>query len=288
MYNIGILGTENSHAAAFIDIFNGGDSYQDIKVVAVGGHYAEANIKLSEKYSLDIVENPEDILHRVDAVMVTSRDGKYHADFVRPFIEAGKPAFIDKPVTIDPTEALALARLAKEKNVPLYGGSSLKLADDILLLQNAVKQGLGGVHGGSIYAPIVMNNEYGGFFFYSSHLSEMSMTVFGYDPKSVLAFENNNNVTAVVKYDSFSVTNHFMNECGNSYFGIVCGREKNVVREIDISLCYKHECDAFVSMLRSGKSALSLKELIMPVYYMDAIEKSYKSGLEVSINMPEI
>ncbi|MBQ7033167.1 MAG: Gfo/Idh/MocA family oxidoreductase [Clostridia bacterium] len=289
MFRIGILGTENSHAAVFTDIFNAGNDFPDCKVVAVGGHYPEASQKIFEKHNLEfIAEKPEDLLGKVDAVMVTARDGKYHAEFVRPFLEAGIPAFIDKPITIDPAEALSLARLSKEKNVPIYGGSSLKCVYDVVMLQNVVKQQWGGVHGGSVYAPLSMVNEYGGFYFYTAHLAEMSMTIFGYDPQSVYAFRCGDDVTAVVRYDRYTVTNHFMEGCNRSYFGMVSCKDRNFAREVDISLCYKHECEEFVSMLRTGKAPRDLREIILPVYYLNAIEKSYNTGKEVAIEMPEI
>ena len=132
MYRIGILGSENSHASAFSEIFNkpdenGAFKYPDCHVVAVGGHYPESNKEVFEKFGLDfIAEKPEDMLGKVDAVMVTARDGKFHPEFARPFVEAGLPMFIDKPFAVDPAEALALVRLAKSKNVPLVGGSSVK------------------------------------------------------------------------------------------------------------------------------------------------------------------
>ena len=48
------------------------------------------------------------------------RDGKYHAEYARPFLEAGLPAFIDKPFTSDPAGALALAKLAKVTDVNVH------------------------------------------------------------------------------------------------------------------------------------------------------------------------
>ena len=138
MYKVGILGAENSHAMGFSQIFNGiredlREEFDDIRVIAVGGSYPEANKEVAEKCGVEmVVESAAELEGKVDAIMVTARDGKYHAGFARPFIEVGLPAFVDKPFTSDPEEAVALARLAKEKGVPLCGGSSLKLCDDVL------------------------------------------------------------------------------------------------------------------------------------------------------------
>ena len=121
MFRVGILGTENSHAMAFAKILNGLDEqfagqFDDFRVVAVGGIDPEASKKVADTCGIDlIVDKPEEMLGLVDAVMITCRDGKYHAPYARPFIEAGIPAFIDKPFTSNPAEAVALVKLAKEK-----------------------------------------------------------------------------------------------------------------------------------------------------------------------------
>jgi len=294
MYRIGILGSENSHASAFSEIFNKPDEngvfkYPDCHVVAVGGHYPESNQEVFEKYGLDfIAEKPEDMLGKVDAVMVTARDGKFHPEFARPFVEAGLPLFIDKPFAVDRDEALALAKLAKSKHVPLVGGSSVKQTYDIRMMQHTVKSGLGGIHGGCVAAPVSMHNDYSGFFFYSSHLAEMSLTIFGYDPKAVTAFRNGDDVTVVVEYDKYDVTNHFMEECGNAYHCSIFGQERNVCRDIDISMCYQHECEDFAAMLHNGTMSHTYKQLITPVYYLNAIYESYNTGKTVKIEIPEV
>ena len=46
----------------------------------------------------NIVDKPEDVIGRVDAVIIPTDRGWEHVDRVRPFIEAGLPLFIDKPM----------------------------------------------------------------------------------------------------------------------------------------------------------------------------------------------
>jgi predicted dehydrogenase len=46
----------------------------------------------------NVVERPEDVIGHVDAVIIPTDRGWEHVDRCRPFIEAGLPLFIDKPL----------------------------------------------------------------------------------------------------------------------------------------------------------------------------------------------
>ena len=292
MYRVGILGAENSHANRFIEIFNGvkkftGVEYPDIRVVGVYSRYPDVCGKLAEMGKLEfIADNPEDMLGKVDAVMVTARDGKYHLPYAWPYIEAGLPAFIDKPFTNSREDAVELVNLAKSKNVPLCGGSTVKLAADVKMLAFARTDGVGKVQGGTAAAPVDMNNEYGDFYFYSSHLAEMSMTIFGYQPRSVHAFRSGDCVTAVVHYDGFDVTNQFI-EHNYTYEASVYGTDKSVHRVIDGSMNYVNECALFADMLHTGTMKHSFARLAAPVFYINAVKESYENGgREVAFDFP--
>lgn len=293
MFRVGIIGSENSHAMAFAKIFNGLDprcaiSYPDVKVVAVGGHYPEESQKVFDACGLEfIAEKPEDMLGRVDAVMVTARNGEFHPQFARPFIEAGIPAFIDKPFANCGQEALELAKLAKAKNVPMVGGSSTKLVHDVSMMRYFFLNKFEKVLGGNVVSPVNMDNIYGGFYFYSSHLAEISMSIFGYDPKAVTAWRTEGGVTAVAEYDGFNVTNHFIEGAG--YGADIYGKGQCIHRDISIDMCYQHECAIFVDMLRTGKMAHSYGHLIAPVFYLNAIKESYENGgKRVELCFPEV
>jgi len=48
-----------------------------------------------------IVEKAEDVIGQVDAVIISTDDGNDHVRRVRPFVEAGLPVFVDKPLAIN-------------------------------------------------------------------------------------------------------------------------------------------------------------------------------------------
>jgi predicted dehydrogenase len=50
------------------------------------------------------VSHPEDLLGAVNAVIIARDDYEKHLDIARPFLEAGLPVFVDKPLALDISE----------------------------------------------------------------------------------------------------------------------------------------------------------------------------------------
>lgn len=48
-----------------------------------------------------VVAKPEDVIGHVDAVVIATDDGNDHVRRARPFVEAGLPVFVDKPMAIN-------------------------------------------------------------------------------------------------------------------------------------------------------------------------------------------
>lgn len=48
----------------------------------------------------NVVKRPEEVIGKVDAVFISTDDGFEHVRRARPFVEAGLPVFIDKPLAI--------------------------------------------------------------------------------------------------------------------------------------------------------------------------------------------
>lgn len=291
MIRIGIIGTENSHAMAFSKIINLPDPdtgkllYPDAKVVGVYGPDTETARQVAEEAKVDFIAgSPEEFFGKVDAMFITSRRGSVHYQYAKPFIEAGMPVFIDKPITTDRKQSEELIALARKKNSLLCGGSGCKLSYDVITLQNYVtdSQKKQSFISGVINFPAYTDSEYDGFFFYASHLTEMALTIFGYDPQSVLAAEKNGTVTAILRYQNFDITLQYTPHA-TSYSCTVYSEERNYIREIDISRIYYYEVKEFLQMVKTGVPPQSYEDLIKPVAVINSILRSLETGTEVSI-----
>ena len=286
---IALLGTENSHAWEFSKIIaDNPEKYKDVEIVGLYGEDEAANIKIVDAgYASYIAKSSDEFLGKVDAVMVTSRHGDNHYKIALPYIKAGIPCFIDKPFTVDLKKGEELIMLAKENNVPLCGGSTLKFMEGLKEQREIIEKF--GALGGEIAAPINMVNDYGNFFFYSQHLVEIMLTVYGNDIKSVMAYcpdESKNRLTFIANYGDFDVTGHYIDRphyVSTLYYNedvihseCVCGRS-------DINTLFPFELDEFLKMVKTGKMTCSYERLLLPVKVINAIYNSYTSKKVIEI-----
>ncbi|MBQ8004425.1 MAG: Gfo/Idh/MocA family oxidoreductase [Oscillospiraceae bacterium] len=296
MYKIALLGTENTHAREFAKIIHkghsalGGIPYEDFEVVGICGDRQDQNELIREITGgkAEISDNPDAWVGKVDAIMVTARHGDKHFKFAKKYIEAGTPAFIDKPITIKPDEAIELVRLAKKHNVPLCGGSTLGFIDDVQNMKSIVNSDTAQkIYGGSVSAPCNLTSEHGGFFFYSQHLVQMMTEVFGHDIESVIAVNHDETVTFIGRYPNFDVTGHYH---GSPKYAITI-HEHGRTHHRDVWFSedsYITEFRRFEHMIRTGKMPDSYEHLIDPVFILNAIYESYTTGKEVKIKRLEI
>jgi len=286
MFRIGIIGTENSHALAFAKLINlpdpatGQPRYPDARVVMVYGPEEGPARKVMEEGQVPrLVDTPADFMGNVDSMMVTSRRGSVHYEYALPFVEAGIPLFIDKPLTSDPEQAMELVALAEKQDVPVMGGSGCKHAGDVLDLAETARQWRqqGNLLSGSINFAADMDSEYDGFYFYSSHLVEMALGIFGSDIQEVQASARGGSVLVRAGYPDFDAALHFTRGSHGSDCTLY-GREQSVHRAIDISGIYDKEVEHFIAMLRTGQMPQPYEALVLPVRIIAAILASLDTG----------
>ncbi len=289
MYNVAILGCENSHANAFLNLKKEG-KFQDVNFIGVYSNEPEAAKRVSEEYGVPMLENYTDAVGKVDAIIITARDGKYHYEYAKPYMDSGIPMFIDKPITTDSAEAVEFMKEAKAKGVKLCGGSVCKFYDGIQEMKAKLQEGnMGGIKGGTILAPLDIDSVYGGFFFYSQHLVQMMQEAFGYGVKRVSAIRNDRKVNILADYGDFTI-NGIYSDTGKYYYCAAFCQEEVAAYEISFRGGY-FECEfnELYELLTGGEMKETYEEFISPVFVMEAIKKSYETGEIVEIApIPEV
>lgn len=280
MKKVVILGCENSHADMFLGyIAEGG--YPDIEIIGVYSDDTAAAEKLSKAFGVPVMTRYDESVGQVDGVIVTARHGDLHYQYAAPYIARGAAMFIDKPITISETEAVNFMRQLRGSGVRVTGGSCCKYIDYIQQLKHEHQNGIDGkTLGGFMRAPVSVDNPYGGFFFYSQHLAEMVLEVYGHQPKAVSAFENDGKITVVFRYEEFDVTGMFV--VGNFFYYASRYAENSCsgqqVEVLGSSPCFRAEFDEFYRILLGGEQVQSYEDFIAPVFVLNAIHRSLVSG----------
>ena len=301
MYRIAILGCENSHADIFLnyvikdkvikeevkdaygDLIKE-DLYSDVEVVGVYSDDTEAAMKLNEQYGVYVAKRYDEFVGRIDGLIITARHGDNHLKYALPYLKSGIPMFIDKPITVKEEDARELYRGLKENGIRVCGGSVCKYPELIKRLGRDVREErYGKVFGGMMRAPVSMQNEYGGFFFYSQHLVQALCSVFGFYPSSVKAYVNGNIITCIVRYENYDVTIQFTDGCFEYCAGINCERYVSY-ESYTLDGCFEAEFDAFYQLLRGSDQPESYEEFVAPVFILNAIDRSIRSGNEEKVN----
>ncbi|MCF1742209.1 Gfo/Idh/MocA family protein [Paradevosia shaoguanensis] len=73
----------------------------------------------------NVVARPEDVIGQVDAVFVATDKGEEHVERCRPFVEAGIPIFVDKPLCIGRDDLATFERWIAEGK-PIISSSAMR------------------------------------------------------------------------------------------------------------------------------------------------------------------
>lgn len=283
MYKIAILGCENSHANSFLDFVIKDKLYDDVEIIGVYSDDEEAANKINAEYGVPVAKNYDEFVGKADGIMITARHGDNHYKYAKPYIESGIPLFIDKPITVSEEDALNLKSDLIKSGTKVCGGSVCKFPAFVKELKKAVlEKSYGTVYGGLIRGPIIMENDYGNFFFYSQHVVQVMCEIFGYFPNSVKAYVNGNVITCVVRYDDYDVNIVYTDGDSAFYAGISC-EKYGVFAEYSLDGCFNEEFESFYSLLKGEEQTETYDEFIAPVFILNAIDRSIKSSQEEMI-----
>ncbi|HIM12727.1 TPA: gfo/Idh/MocA family oxidoreductase [Candidatus Poribacteria bacterium] len=286
MVKIGIVDFDTSHVVAFTQRINhvGVDSDQWVNGAKVTVGCPGKSLLSPERipgftqqmqeYGVPLVDTPEEIIGQVDAVMIESVDGSVHYDRTLPFLEAGIPVFIDKPLTCSLEHAKALVDLARNRGIPIFSSSSLRYALEVTNIQKD-QNGVGQVVGAEVYTTATLHPRNPGLFHYGIHGVEMLYALMGPGCQSVWAASNDDtDAISGLWYDGRIGTLRGIRK-GQSGFGFTAYCEKSIVRtSINANFIYRELLRKIVKMFETGESPIDISESVEIVAFIEAAARS--------------
>lgn len=299
MIRIGLVDLDTSHVVAFTQRWNHIDCPEEQWVE--GGRVVAAWPGISylspervptyteqlRSYGVEIVERPEELLDKVDAICIESVDGSVHRERARMFLEAGMPVYIDKPFTCSLADALELARLASAKGTPLFSSSSLRYGLEVVALKEKTTD-YGAVLGADAYSPASLHPRNPGLFHYGIHAVETLFALMG--PGCVA-------VQAATTADTDLITGYWNDgrigtvrglRKGVGGYGFTAFCEKTILQtSINATYIYRELLKQITKMFQTRIPPLDIRETLEIVAFIEAaMTSTARDSKKVEISLP--
>lgn len=286
----GIIGLDTSHVGAFTGALNATPpkpGMEGVRVVAAfpGGSpdipssrdRVEGYTKeLKEKYGVEIVGSIDELLSKVDVVLLESVDGRPHLDQIRPVLKAKKPVFIDKPVAGTLADALAIFELAKETGTPCFSSSSLRYSPDFIAYRNGGSK-IGDVIGCDAYSPASLEEHHPDLFWYGVHGVETLFTIMGTGCKSVSRLQTEGTELAAGVWEGGRIGTFRGIRAGTHDYGALVFGTKGIAFGGKYG-GYEPLVVEIVKFFKTGTPPVTAEETIEIFAFMEAADESKRQG----------
>ncbi|MFC4439992.1 MULTISPECIES: Gfo/Idh/MocA family protein [Natrialbaceae] len=222
MIELGLLGLDTSHPETFASILD----RADVSIAAVwdGGDVRERGYtrEFCERYDASRYDDPHAMVDDVDAAMVLAVDWNAHRRLATPFLEAGVPTMIDKPLAGSVADVRAIERAAMRGGAPLFGGSSLPFHPSVSSLADTTTE-------------TAFSVGYGDSFYYGVHLVDSVRLLAGADWTRVAPNDGPGRVATIDFADGSAATLRFDGPDSDGTFGFLTVGERTQTVQVGSS-----------------------------------------------------
>ena len=229
-----------------------------------------------EQWGVKVTRNLDEVLNRVDVLLLEINDPSLHLDYFKKIMDAGKPIFLDKPPADTLKNAQEIFRLAREKNIKLFSASSLRFAPQVIQLPREIPQPkVGGALGPLGKAPAGSS-----IVWYGIHTVEMLQAIMGVGAKKVFGRKDPMGVSGIIEYDNGRRATIQLNE-GIWHYAVM-GLNDKVMKflPVDDSRVYTDLLKKIAEFFRGDEAPVSFEESLEVQAILEAIEKSVDTGRE--------
>ena len=284
---VGIIGLDTSHSIAFTKTLNGEEAsseYLGYKVVAAypkGSLDIPSSVERIEGYTrqikemgVEIVGSIEELLSKVDVVLLETNDGRRHLEQALPVLKAGKRMFIDKPMAASLTDAMIIFNAAEHYGVPVFSSSSLRYIGGM----DEIKAGsVGKILGADAFSPATLEETHPDLFWYGIHGVETLFTAMGTGCQTVSrAFTEGADFVTGIWKDGRIGTFRGIREGKRGYGGTIYGEKENV--NLGTYAGYNPLLKEVVKYFDTGIIPVTPEETLEILAFMEAADLSKEKG----------
>ena len=285
--SIGMIGLDTSHCLAFTEMLNVEGNAQRIpggRVTLVhpqGSPDIASSVSRVPDYTkkitamgVEVIDDLEELVRRVDVVLLETNDGRPHLAQALPVLRARKPLFIDKPVAGSLADAIALYRLAEHFGTPCFSASSLRFAAATQKVRNG---SLGAVTGCDTFSPCALEPTHPDLFWYGIHGCEALFTVMGTGCREVTRLPMHDGEFVVGVWDGNRIgTFRGLRGGKPGYGGMAFGA--NGTAAVGGSDGYRPLLVEIMKFFETGAAPVTAAETIELFAFMEAADESKRRG----------
>lgn len=284
---VGIIGLDTSHSPAFAKVLNDPDAAEDVagfRVVAAypyGSRDIESSVSRIPQYTaelqemgVEIVDSIDELLNKVDVVLLETNDGRPHYEQLLPVLKAGKRVFVDKPIAGSLTDAIRIFDAAEEYGIPIFSSSSLRYMANAQAVRNGA---LGKVTGAEAYSPAILEPTHPDLFWYGVHGVETLFTVMGTGCDSVQRIMNDGTDIVICTWSDGRIgTFRGIREGKAGYGGRAYGEEG--IMDLGPYEGYRPLVVEIVKYFRTGVPPIEPAETLEIFAFMEAADESKRQN----------
>lgn len=285
---VGLIGLDTSHVSAITKALNTPKPDADwsgYKVVAAYPTKGSADMKESigriagfteqvKSRGVEIVDSIEELLKRVDVVLLESVDGRRHLAEALPVLKAGKRMFIDKPLASSLADAMVIFDAAKKYNNPTFSASSLRYIHGA----KEVSEGkIGKILGADSYGDCYIEPHHPDLFYYGIHGVEILYAIMGTGCKTVSRTHLDKTDVVVGTWNDDRIGTFRGTRSGTGSMGATVFGEKGI-ELLTKSGGYDPLWVKIIEFFNTGVLPVTPEETLEELAFMEAADESKRNG----------